>query len=61
VGEHEVIYPAKDAVRRLGEAAPAIRARIVPDAGHDITIVQAALVNETVVDFLQSLTSHSAA
>jgi pimeloyl-ACP methyl ester carboxylesterase len=61
VGEHEVIYPAEDAVRRLGKAAPAIRARIVPDAGHDITIVQAALVNKAVVDFLQSPTSDSAA
>lgn len=55
VGEHEVIYPASEAVRRLGEAAPDIRARIVPGAGHDITIVQAGLVNDAAVEFLQSL------
>jgi pimeloyl-ACP methyl ester carboxylesterase len=61
VGEHEVIYPARDAVRRLAEAAPAVRTRIVPDAGHDITIVQAALVNEAVTHFLQSLPSDPAA
>ena len=52
VGEHEVIYPAHDAIRRLARAAPRIRAMIIPDAGHDLTIVQSRLVNHAVIDFL---------
>jgi len=52
VGEHEVIYPAADAVQRLADAAPQIEAAIIPDAGHDLLIVQARLVNEKVLEFL---------
>lgn len=54
VGELEVIYPAREAVARLGEVAPRIDARIIPDAGHDLTIVQAQLVTGTVTEFLSS-------
>ena len=52
VGEHEVIYPAKEAVGRLNEVAPQIRTQIIPDAGHDLTIVAAPLVNSIVTEFL---------
>jgi pimeloyl-ACP methyl ester carboxylesterase len=52
VGEHEVIYPAEEAVRRLQEVAPAIRTQVIPGAGHDLTLVQARLVNDLIVEFL---------
>ncbi len=56
VGEYEVIYPAKEAVERLGSVAPKICTRIIPDAGHDITIVQAELLSTIVLDFLGTKT-----
>lgn len=52
VGENEKIYPAKKAVERLNTLAPQIQTEIIPDAGHDLTIVQAELVNKRVLDFL---------
>ena len=54
VGEHEVIYPANEAVKRLNEVAPEIRTQIIPDAGHDLTIVAAPLVNSLATEFLTS-------
>jgi len=52
VGEHEVIYPAQKAVQRLKQTAPHIKTAIVPDAAHDLTIVQTELVNKKILDFL---------
>jgi pimeloyl-ACP methyl ester carboxylesterase len=52
VGENEKIYPAKKAVERLNTLAPQIQTEIIPNAGHDLTIVQAELVNKKVLDFL---------
>ena len=52
VGEHEVVYPAQEAVRRLGEVAPGIRAAVIPGAGHDLTFVQADMVDRMAIDFL---------
>ena len=52
VGENEVIYPAQKAVQRLKNVAPSIKAEIIPNAGHDLTIVQAKIVNEKVLGFL---------
>ncbi len=52
VGEHEVIYPAEAAVGRIARAAPRIRTRIIPCAGHDLTIVQADLVCAHATEFL---------
>jgi pimeloyl-ACP methyl ester carboxylesterase len=52
VGEHEVIYDAKKAVSRLRQVAPAVTAEIVPNAGHDLTIVQADAVNRRILEFL---------
>jgi len=53
VGENEKLYPASEAVDRLNEVAPKIQTRIVPDAGHDLTLVQADLVNLMIVEFLE--------
>jgi pimeloyl-ACP methyl ester carboxylesterase len=53
VGENEKIYSAQKAIRRLNEMAPQIRTELVPQAGHDLTIVQAELVNNKVLEFLK--------
>lgn len=53
VGEHEVIYSAPEAIGRLNSVAPQIKTELIPDAGHDLTIVQAALINKKVIEFLK--------
>jgi pimeloyl-ACP methyl ester carboxylesterase len=53
VGENEKLYSAQKAVQRLHKAAPQIEAEIIPKAGHDLTFVQAELVNRKVVEFLE--------
>ena len=52
VGENEKLYSATESVERLNEVAPDVQTRIVPEAGHDLTIVQAGVVNRMVADFL---------
>lgn len=52
VGEHEKIYSAQAAVRRLNRVAPQVKAEIIPGAGHDLTMVQADLVFRKVLGFL---------
>jgi pimeloyl-ACP methyl ester carboxylesterase len=52
-GEHEVIYSATKAVRRLNRVAPQVTAEIIPGAGHDLTFVQTAMVNERILGFLK--------
>ena len=53
VGEHEKIYSAARAVRRLTRVAPQIRTESVRQAGHDLTIVQAEKVNRKILEFLR--------
>ena len=57
IGENEKLYPAEDAVGRLNTVAPQIQTEIIPDAGHDLTIVQAELVSKKVLDFLMNTSS----
>ena len=52
VGEHEVIYSAEEAVRRLNRAAPAVTTEIIPSAGHDLTFAQSEVVNRRILEFL---------
>ena len=52
-GENEVIYSAEKAVRRLKRAAPQVTAEIIPGAGHDLTFVQSAVVNDRILQFLK--------
>jgi len=56
VGENEVIYSGTgaDAVQRLNTVAPQIITEILPDCGHDLTLVQADLVNRRVLEFLEA-------
>ncbi len=52
VGENEVLYSAQQAVQRLNAVAPEIRTEIIPDAGHDLLLVQTEMINQKIVDFL---------
>jgi pimeloyl-ACP methyl ester carboxylesterase len=53
VGEHERIYSPETAVQRLRRVAPQVRAEIVPGAGHDLTVAQADLVNQKILEYLK--------
>lgn len=53
IGENEKIYSAQKAIQRLHKVAPHIKTAFIPDAGHDLTIVQAEMVNATVLEFLK--------
>lgn len=53
VGENEKIFSPEKALERLRRVAPRIRAELVPGAGHDLTVVQADLVNGKILEFLK--------
>ena len=53
VGENEKIYSAKKAVARLNKIAPHVKWEIIPEAGHDLSVVQAEIVNKKILDFLK--------
>ncbi len=53
IGEKEVLYSPHKVAMRLNTVAPQIETVIIPDASHDITHSQTALVNKSVLDFLQ--------
>ena len=53
VGESEVIYSVHEAIDRINSVAPHIQTEIIPNTGHDLTIVQSVLVNEKVIEFLK--------
>jgi len=51
VGEHEKIYSAEAAVRRLAQVAPRVQSEILPGVGHDLTIVSPDRVAEKILGF----------
>ena len=53
VGENEKIYSPFKAVERLNSIAPLIITEIIPGAGHDLSVVQADVVNQKILDFLE--------
>lgn len=53
VGENEKIYSAQKAIERLNNVAPHIRTNVIPNAGHDLWIAQANIVNSKVLEFLK--------
>jgi formylglycine-generating enzyme required for sulfatase activity len=53
VGENETLYPAEQAAARIKAVAPHLETRIIKDAGHDITLVQAQRVNEAAISFFR--------
>ncbi len=54
VGEHEVIYPAEQAVQRIQRIAPAMQTAIIRNASHDLTLSQAEIVGDRVTAFLRN-------
>lgn len=54
VGEHEKICDPVQAMHRMHTTAPHIASRRIANAGHDLTLVQAAVVNRHVLAFLAS-------
>ena len=54
VGRNEKIYSASEAVERLNRVAPNIKTRVIPDAGHDLTLVQARMVDQVILEFLRN-------
>lgn len=54
IGENDVLYAAKDAMQRLHTVAPQIETTLIPDAGHDLLLVQRDMVNQEIVAFLQT-------
>ncbi|MFC1849783.1 alpha/beta fold hydrolase [candidate division CSSED10-310 bacterium] len=52
IGENEKLYSAHKVVERLKTTAPQIKIEIIPNAGHDLTIVQTEMVNSKILDFL---------
>lgn len=52
VGENEKIYSPHEALKRLSKVAPQIKTKLIKDAGHDLTIVQAEIVNDMMLKFL---------
>ncbi len=54
VGRNEKIYSANEAVERLNQVAPQIKTKIIPGAGHDLTLVQAKMINQIILEFLKS-------
>ena len=52
IGEHEKIYSARKAVKRLNRIAPQIKTEIIPQAGHDAWVVRADIVTSKILDFL---------
>lgn len=54
VGENEKMYSAQDAVERLNTVALNIMKEIIPDAGHDLTIVQTDNVNKIILEFIEN-------
>jgi pimeloyl-ACP methyl ester carboxylesterase len=54
VGEREKICSARKAIQRLHKVAPQIKTEVIPDAGHDVSFVQAEIVNAKVLEFLSS-------
>jgi pimeloyl-ACP methyl ester carboxylesterase len=53
IGENEKIYSAEEAVARTRNVAPHIKTEIIPGAGHDLPVVQAEMVNQKILDFLE--------
>lgn len=53
VGENEKIYSPQEAIQRLNRIAPQINTALIPNAGHDLTVVQTEMVNKIILDFLE--------
>ena len=52
VGANEKIFSAQEAIERLQNIAPQIQTKIIPNAGHDVTMAQAETVDIDILMFL---------
>ena len=52
VGENEVIYDPVAAIEKVDRLIPDVETKLVPNAGHLVSMEQPALVNEHIVRFL---------
>ncbi len=53
VGENEKIYSAMEALDLLNRVAPHVKTELIPDAGHDLSVVQTDLVNNVIIKFFK--------
>ena len=53
IGRQEVIYNPAAAVERAKRLMPSIRAELVPEASHDMTMSKAKIVNQKILEFLR--------
>lgn len=53
MGENEKTFPPQKAIQRLNKIAPHVQTEIIPNAGHDLNLAQADLVDRTVLAFLK--------
>jgi pimeloyl-ACP methyl ester carboxylesterase len=54
VGDHEVIYDAKQVVERARQLVPGIQAELVPGGGHAFPMDQPDYSNNRILEFLQA-------
>ena len=52
VGENEKIYSPHEVLERLNRVAPQIQTKLILNAGHDLTMVEAETVNKLIIEFL---------
>ena len=52
IGENEKICSPHEALKRLNRVAPQIQTKLIMNAGHDLTMVQAEIVNDMILEFL---------
>jgi pimeloyl-ACP methyl ester carboxylesterase len=59
IGENETLYSAQEALARLQSVAPQIQSELIPNAGHDIFLVQLELITQKILAFLADRYSDS--
>jgi pimeloyl-ACP methyl ester carboxylesterase len=52
LGDHEIIYDYKAALKRAASLMPDIETAVVPDAGHALSLDQPEMVNRRILEFL---------
>lgn len=53
VGENDKIYSPQKAINRINTLAPDFKTELILNAGHDLTVAQADMVNEKILEFLK--------
>jgi len=52
IGDHEVIYNPRRAIRRATRLVPGLKAEIIPNANHNAQVTAPDLVNQKILNFL---------